>query len=249
MIYDFDNLSFQILGVLSIDHPRGFFRVKGRQYAALAYRVSGVAEFNFDGKLITSNPGDITFIPENISYHVRHSGGKMIVIHFTDCNYHIAENISLTNKTYVGNLFAELQESWEHRRSVHGTKAKIYNILELCYELNTRTHASPLAEKAKQLIDENYSNHEFNIEVLTQKLYTSAPTLRRNFSDRFGMPPKQYLLKVRLDTAAAHLSQDFSSVSEASRKGGFNDERYFSRIFKKRYGKSPSKFNKNDFGE
>ena len=246
MIYDFDELSFQILGVLEIDHPKGFFKVKGRQYAALAYRVSGVAEFDFGGKLITSNPGDIIFIPEGISYDVQHSGGSMIVIHFTDCNYHVAENISLNNKTYIGTLFAELHEKWEHRRLVHGTKAKIYNILELCYELNIKTHASPLAEKAKQLIDENYSNPEFDIEALTQKLYTSAPTLRRNFSDRFGIPPKQYLLKVRLDTAAAFLSQDFSSVIEASRKSGFNDERYFSRIFKKRYGKSPSKFNKID---
>lgn len=243
MIYDFDSLSFQILGVLSINHPKGFFYVKGRQYAALAYRVSGVAEFDFDGKLITSNPGDIIFIPEGTSYNVRHSGGKMIVIHFTDCNYHVAENISLTNKMYIGNLFAETQEKWEHRRSIHGTKARIYNILELCYELNIREHANLLAEKAKQIIDENYSNPDFNIEVLTQKLYTSSPTLRRNFSDKFGIPPKQYLLKVRLDTAAALLSQDYLSVFEASQKSGFNDERYFSRIFKKRYGKSPSKFN------
>ncbi|MBE6651331.1 MAG: helix-turn-helix domain-containing protein [Ruminococcaceae bacterium] len=244
MIYDFDNLSFQILGVLSIDHQRGLFNVKGRQYAALAYRFSGTAEFNFDGKLITSNPGDIIFIPEGTSYDVRHSGGNMIVIHFTDCNYHVPENISLTNKLYIGNLFAEILEKWEHCRSIHGTKAKVYNILELCYELNVREHTNSLAENAKQLIDENYSNPGFNIEVLAQKLYTSAPTLRRNFSDRFGIPPKQYLLKVRLDTAAAFLSQDFSSVLEASRKSGFNDERYFSRIFKKRYGKSPSNFNK-----
>lgn len=244
MIYDFDELSFQILGVLSIDHPKGLFKVKGRQYAALAYRVSGVAEFNFGEKLITSNPGDITFIPEDISYDVQHSGGNMIVIHFTDCNYHVPENISLNNNAYIGNLFAELHEKWEHRRPIHGTKAKIYTILELCYELNIHTHNSPLAEKAKQLIDENYSNPDFNIEVLAQKLYTSTPTLRRNFSDRFDISPKQYLLKVRLDTAAAHLSQDYSSVLEASRKSGFNDERYFSRIFKKRYGKSPSKFNK-----
>ena len=59
-------------------------------------------------------------------------------------------------------------------------------------------HDSPLAEKAKQFIDENYSNPEFNIEALTQKLYTSAPTLRRKFFERFGIPPKQYLIKVRL---------------------------------------------------
>ncbi len=245
MIYDFDELSFQILSVLSIDHPKGFFKVQGRQYAALAYRVSGTAEFNFDGKHITSNPGDITFIPDNISYDVKHSGGNMIVIHFTDCNYRVPENISLNNQAYVSSRFTELNKNWEQRRSIIGTKAKIFDILEVCFELNVKTNPAPLAQKAKELIDNNYSDPEFNIEVLTQKLYTSASTLRRIFSDRFGIPPKQYLLKVRLDTAAALLSQDFLSVIEASRRSGFNDERYFSRIFKKRYGRSPSRFNKS----
>lgn len=243
MIYDFDELSFQILAVLSIDHQRGSFKVEGRPYAALAYRASGTADFNFDGKLISSTPGDITFIPQNVSYEVQHSGGMMIVAHFTDCNYYIPENLSFNNQ-YMYKLFTELLQNWEHRRSVYGAKARIYDILELCYELNIKKHASPLAEKAKQLIDENYSDAEFNIEGLVQMLYTSATTLRRAFSDSFGISPKQYLMKVRLDTAAALLSQDYPSVLEASRRSGFNDERYFSRIFKSRYGKSPSKFNK-----
>lgn len=247
MIYDFDELSFQILGVLCIDHPRGFFKVEGRPYAALAYRASGTADFNFGGKHISSVEGDITFIPQNVSYEVQHSGGMMIVIHFTDCNYHTPENISFDNR-YIYKLFTEMLENWEHRRSVYGTKARIYDLLELCYELNAKKRASPLAEKAKQLIDENYSDPEFNVERLNQMLFTSATTLRRVFSDRFGIPPKQYLLKVRLNTAAALLSQDFSSVLEASRKSGFNDERYFSRIFKSRYGRSPSKFNKVEKG-
>lgn len=244
MIYNFDTLSFQILGVLRIDHPKGFFKVKGRQYAALAYRVSGTAEFNFDGHRIISTPGDIMFIPQNISYDVQHSGGSMIVVHFTDCNYLVPENIPLGNQTYIESRFTELQKSWEHRRSINSTKAKIYEILELCYELNSKNHASPLAEKAKQLIDENYADPDFHIEALVQTLYTSAPTLRRIFADRFGIPPKQYLLKVRLDTAILLLSQDFSSVQEAAKRSGFNDERYFSRIFKKKYGISPSRFNK-----
>ena len=245
MIYDFDELSFQILGVLSIDHPKGFFKVKGRQYAALAYRVSGTAEFNFGEKRIISKPGDIIFIPENISYDVDHSGGSMIVIHFVGCNYHIPENISLGNGTYLNNKFAELLNKWEHHRSINGTKASVYEILELCYALNSKAHPSPLAENAKQLIDENYADPEFSIESLAQILYTSPSTLRRVFSDRFGISPKQYIMKVRLNTAAMLLSQDFSSVLEASKRSGFNDEHYFSRIFKKRYGKSPSHFNKN----
>ena len=248
MIYNFEPLSFQILGVLRIDHPKGFFKVKGRQYAALAYRVSGTAEFNFDGHRIISNPGDIMFIPQNISYDVQHSGGSMIVVHFTDCNYLVPENIPLGNQTYIESRFTELQKSWEHRRSINSTKAKIYDILDLCNELNSQNHASPLAEKAKQLIDEHYADPEFHIEGLAQTLYTSAPTLRRIFADRFGIPPKQYLMKVRLDTAALLLSQDFSSVVDAAKRSGFNDERYFSRIFKKKFGISPSRFNKVQAG-
>lgn len=241
MIYDFEKLQFQILSALKVEHRSGFFKVRGRPYAALSYRVSGTGNFLIGDKKIVSNPGDLLFIPQDISYDVSYSGGTMIVIHITDCNYHTPENISFKNKAYISEMFTELLKKWEINHSVHEIKAAVYHIMQFCYESSQKASSLQSAELAKQLIDNSFRDSKFNIESLVQMLYTSYPTLRRNFLKRFGISLKQYLLKVRLDTAVSLLSEGFLSVQEVAQKCGFDDARYFSQIFKEKYGTSPSK--------
>ena len=248
MIYDFDELSFQVLGVLEIEHPKGFFKVSGRPYSALSYRVSGSAEFDFYGERMTSNPGDVIFIPEGTSYDVLYSGGRMIVLHLFDCNYHTPENITMINSTYVADRFSALLSDWERSRSAHKTKATVYTLMQYMCEAKSKSLDSPLADMAKEIIDGNYQNAEFNIATVAEMLYTSTSTLRRNFGERFGISPKQYLLKVRLDTAISLLSEGFLQVNEVAKKCGIDDERYFSRIVKLRFGKTPSQISKTSYG-
>ena len=245
MIYDFEELLFQINDVCRIDHPKGFFKVRPRPYAALSYRVSGSGDFLFGEKKIVSNPGDILFIPADVSYEVSYSGGTMIVVHFNDCNYHAPENISFSGKSYISELFFELLTEWERRRPTHSVKSLVYKVLQFCSDSNRKENSLHSAELAKQLIDNNFRDPEFSINALVQMLYTSYPTLRRNFLKRYGIPPKQYLLKLRLDTAVTLLSEGFLSVQEVSKKCGFDDARHFSQIFKERFGLSPSKISNN----
>ena len=230
---------------MKVDHPKGFFKVNGRPYAALSYRVSGSGKFDFEGKKVISNPGDLLFIPEDVSYDVHYSGGTMIVIHFADCNYRTPENVTLINGTYVAEKFSEMLNEWENRRSIHGLKASIYNVMQFCYDTNSRLNANPLAEQAKQLIEKNYSDKNFNVTSLAQMLYTSPATLRRIFSERFGISPKQYLMEVRLDTAILLLSVGFLSIRDISVQCGFEDEHYFSRVIKRKFGRTPSSISKN----
>ena len=36
MIYDYEALAFRIMGVIKVDHEKGYFKVAGRPYAALS---------------------------------------------------------------------------------------------------------------------------------------------------------------------------------------------------------------------
>ncbi len=56
------------------------------------------------------------------------------------------------------------------------------------------------------------------------------------------MTPLQYLNDRRLQTAAAMLRSQYNdgNVTEVARQCGFREPLYFSRMFKKKYGLSPS---------
>ena len=69
MIYNFDNLSFEVLSIFRFQHMDGYFFVKPRPYAALAIRLNGSGEFNIAGSSI---PFSFIFISSfvYIYYHL-----------------------------------------------------------------------------------------------------------------------------------------------------------------------------------
>ena len=86
MIYNYDELYFQILTIDPFFHNPGFFDVPARPYAALSFRVSGTGDFEIDGKHLQTRPGDVLFLPANTPYKVNYSVSESIVVHFGYCN-------------------------------------------------------------------------------------------------------------------------------------------------------------------
>lgn len=66
----------------------------------------------------------------------------------------------------------------------------------------------------------------------------------RVFKKRIGIPPKQYILKSRLDLSRTLLLQEGLSIKEIAYRCGFSDELYFSRLFRKYLDMSPGEFRK-----
>lgn len=63
----------------------------------------------------------------------------------------------------------------------------------------------------------------------------------RRFQSIVGVPPGKYLTSLRLDEARRMLNQHKLSVKQIAQRCGFSDTRYFSRLFRLRYGSLPSR--------
>lgn len=92
--------------------------------------------------------------------------------------------------------------------------------------------------KFKDLIKIHYKNPELSIDFLSHSLGCSRSTLHLKIKSLTGMSTIEYLHEYRLEMAFEALKNG-KSVAEASFEVGFNDPNYFSRIFKRKYGKSP----------
>jgi AraC-like DNA-binding protein len=62
----------------------------------------------------------------------------------------------------------------------------------------------------------------------------------RTFKETFGMPFREYVVRVRLKEACRLLENPQASITEVAYAVGFNDISYFSRMFKRYVGVSPS---------
>lgn len=77
---------------------------------------------------------------------------------------------------------------------------------------------------------------------LAQQLHVSYSTFRHTFAEHTGMSPLQYLLELRMAQARNLLQETTLSVREVAEQTGFEDEHYFSRLFRKRVGEAPSQW-------
>jgi AraC-like DNA-binding protein len=240
MIYKFDDLSFQILTIDRFYHNEGRFFVQERSYAALSFRTKGEGRFKIGGKNFLSAPGDVLFIPAYMPYEVDYSVSESIVADLKSCNYTEPEVFRFKNSAEGALLFSDMLSGWQDGFSVNQAKAAIYNILEKAYIDNTLSGEEESFSLCLRYIDEHYSDASLDIGEICQTGFISKSTLQRAFLQRLGVSPKQYIIGLRMNKALKLLIENKLSVREIALKCGFEDEKYFSRAFKNKYGHPPS---------
>ena len=89
----------------------------------------------------------------------------------------------------------------------------------------------------------NYVNDNFSGEIyipdIAAQLHISATYLSHVFSESTGMTISEYINQIRCRNAVMFMKKGMT-VTEAAFSAGYNDTAYFSRVFKKIMGTSPS---------
>jgi AraC-like DNA-binding protein len=94
---------------------------------------------------------------------------------------------------------------------------------------------------------ERYMTADDAVERSMQDIPYSKDYAVRMFRRRFGLPPKEFLLRCRMNAARDYLLAGLS-VKETASRSGFADEQYFSRFFAKREGVSPREYRRRNGG-
>ncbi|MCC5942231.1 MAG: response regulator, partial [Balneolaceae bacterium] len=97
---------------------------------------------------------------------------------------------------------------------------------------------------AIEIIARNLHEEEYRTDQLAHSLNMSLSQLNRKLNALVDQPAGTFIRSVRLQRSAELLNQTDKTIAEICYEVGFNDQAYFSRAFKKQYGKSPSAFRK-----
>tara|TARA_R110000868_G_scaffold93190_1_gene258062 strand:- start:27278 stop:31375 length:4098 start_codon:yes stop_codon:yes gene_type:complete len=104
---------------------------------------------------------------------------------------------------------------------------------------SSRSQDEIFLEKLVGLVENHLSNPEFKLEDLSQDLNMSYSAIYRKFQALTGKKIVDFVRTMRLKKAAILIADCNYSVSEAAFLVGFNDPKYFSKCFKKEFGKNP----------
>ena len=121
--------------------------------------------------------------------------------------------------------------------------------LELIRRMARGREAAPEApeeaifRQVARYIDRHYAE-DVSIERLVRAFYISPYHLSHMFKQKTGYTVKQYLLRRRLGEAQIRLASTQDSVQTIAEELGFEDASYFSRIFSKYIGLTPTEYRK-----
>lgn len=117
-------------------------------------------------------------------------------------------------------------------------------ISEECSKVNrtNRTFKSKLIETCLKVIDQEYCNPNFNLTTMAAELNVTPNYLSVRFKEETGIGFVKYLLEKQMNRAKVLLSDPTIKIYEISSMVGFEDEKYFSRQFKRIIGSSPKEY-------
>ncbi len=99
----------------------------------------------------------------------------------------------------------------------------------------------PVRNDIRQVVEQHYST-PVTLPELAYLSGRSLSSFKRDFQVIYNMPPAQWIREHRLDKAKDMIESTVMPVSDICYSLGFENPTHFSRIFKNRFGKSPSDY-------
>lgn len=239
-------------------------RPRGRVDWQIIYVVSGKAHFYFNGveQIVTAGNMVIYHPKEEQRYYYYGTDHTEIYwVHFTGGNvknilraYGILDDVHVihtgTSLEYQ-KIFTQMIQELKLRKEDY-EELLVYHLRHLLILLHRQINAKPknktraLTEEmnsAVRFFHENY-NKPICIEEYAITHHMSVSWFIRNFKEYTQMTPAQYILSLRISNAQTLLETTDYNITEIADIIGYDNPLYFSRIFKKQNGMSPSEFRK-----
>ena len=132
------------------------------------------------------------------------------------------------------------------------TRQYARQVIEQAIELRDRESTKQQRNLLKQAIDfinENYSDVSISLDRVAKQVNISPNYLSAIFSQEVGQTLIEYLTFKRIDEAKFMLRQNDNRLSEIAFAVGYKDPHYFSFVFKKVSGCTPSEYRRGTNSE
>ena len=216
----------------------------------LIFHFSGQSTVYFDHCVFETRPGTIRFLPQGkvARYDVDlKEAGECIDIFF-QTDRPVAEQafeMDAFSSERMGALFQQLFSRW-----VAKEEGYYFECMSLLYKIlaQMQKHAySPAAhqqkiEPAVRAMLSGFLQKQFSMGELAAMCGMSESYFKRLFKEKYGVPPKKYIIQLKINHACELLRLERYSVTQVAELCNFSDVYFFSRQFKEHMGITPTQF-------
>ncbi len=145
---------------------------------------------------------------------------------------------------YLHHISEKFAIQIERIESIEALRKLITNMFEeYCDLVESRAVSgySLLIQKAVSYLSTNF-DESFSLEKISKHCHTHPSHLSRQFKKETGMTLTSFMHKRRIEEAKVLLKNELTSIDLIAGYVGFNDAVYFTSVFKKLEGRTPTEF-------
>lgn len=205
-----------------------------------------------DGRVMHTESGCLFYLPKGSSYYVRATrGGGCYAINFEADISDKPFCIHIKDKESLQKSFKRAADRWKEQSPLWRAAA-MGTIYEAIYRGRREgesqyisTDIASSIEAAVEKMERNFTDNLLTVSELSKQCGVSEVYFRKIFAARFGVSPKEYLVRKRIEYAKQLLSSGQFAVNEVALMCGYSEPCHFSREFSRRVGMPPSRYGEN----
>lgn len=235
----------------------GSYHIKRKvaELTCVEYIISGEGVIHCDAKTEYPQKGDMYILPKGSCHDYYSDSENPWVKIWVNIEgelatqilsaYAISRNILFKNcdgSAYIRRMHDICRNQSLSAFEIQSACAKeFFALVQLLYKKTTEYAGTSDADIIREYIDRN-ADRSINIIDMSEVISKSASQTIRIFKKAYGITPYEYLLNQKIAKAKLLLKGSNISVKKISASLSFSDEHYFSGLFKKRTGMSPSEY-------
>ena len=227
----------------------GMRHMGSRPSHAVIIKLEGTTEYSTANQQWLLSAGQILFVEMGSSYFIREiTPGHSLVVNF-HCPGKFPASVfalPLPLDYDVVSLAERLHNAWQ-KDHAYSAMSILYGLFQKAASVQKNSYISP---REKKLLDpvmaylkEHLTDPDLSLDILPGLAGVSDAYLRRIFKKQYGIAPASYVIRERIRLAKDFLLRiDGIRIAEVAAKVGYHDPLYFSRLFRKQTGLSPSEY-------
>jgi AraC-like DNA-binding protein len=216
----------------------------------MVYYIYGTGSITIDNISVQFEPGAIVCLPPNIPhFEISETGYRNY--HWSVQSFHgfgtgipvFKDNESRDYRSILSQIYREYHTRQNNWRNIAESLLGVLYQYMLAWNCAGKTNS--LVERFRNTLVANIANPSFSLEEALKDVPLSSDHFRKIFKKEIGRSPLEYLLQKKIDYAKEliHSNESYGyNIKEVAILCGFNDQYYFSRLFKKYTGVSPKNY-------
>jgi ligand-binding sensor domain-containing protein/AraC-like DNA-binding protein len=143
---------------------------------------------------------------------------------------------------YIRKIKRDQKEITEQYLALLNRKQLVINQGPLEQKHKLQNEDDAFMKRLMVFVEENIAESNISLEDMASATATSRSGLNRKVKSITGLTPGDFLLQARVQKAKYLLNNSDETVRSIAFDCGYNDPKYFSKIFKKTTGKTPMEF-------